>query len=94
MKANPGKATFANQNGAARVAGILLQKAARVDFQFVTYQGAAPAMTDLIAGKVDLLMVQTAIALPQMRAGTVKAIANLSPQRSASKPRRLLASRR
>jgi tripartite-type tricarboxylate transporter receptor subunit TctC len=86
IKANPGKATFANQNAAARVAGILLQKAAGVDFQFVPYQGAAPAMKDLVAGQVDLLMVQTAIALPQMRAGTVKAIANLSPQRSATIP--------
>jgi len=86
IKANPGKATFANQNGAARVAGILLQKATGIDFQFVPYQGAAPAMKDLIAGQVDLLMVQTAIALPQMRAGTVKAIANLSPQRSATIP--------
>ena len=68
------------------MAGILLQKATGVDFQFVPYQGAAPAMKDLIAGQVDLLMVQTAIALPQMRAGTVKAIANLSPQRSATIP--------
>ena len=86
IKANPGKVTFANQNGAARVAGILLQKATGVEFQFVPYQGAAPAMKDLIAGQVDLLMVQTAIALPQIRAGTVKAIANLSPQRSATIP--------
>jgi tripartite-type tricarboxylate transporter receptor subunit TctC len=86
MKANPGKATFADQNGAARVAGFLLQKATGVDFKFVPYQGAAPAMKDLIAEQVDLLMVQTAIALPQTRAGTVKAIANLSPQRSATIP--------
>jgi tripartite-type tricarboxylate transporter receptor subunit TctC len=86
MKANPGKAKFANQNCAARVAGVLLQKATGADFQFVAYQGAAPAMKDLIAGQVDLLMVQTAIALPQMRAGTVKALANLSPQRSATIP--------
>jgi tripartite-type tricarboxylate transporter receptor subunit TctC len=86
MKANPGKATFSNQNGAARVAGMLLQKATGVDFQFLPYQGAAPAMKDLIAGKVDLLMVQTAVALPQMRAGTVKAIASLSPQRSPTIP--------
>ena len=86
MKTNPGKATFANQNGAARVSGVLLQKATGADFRFVPYQGAAPAMTDLVAGKVDLLVVQTAIALPQMRAGTVKAIANLAPQRSAAIP--------
>ena len=86
MKANPGKAKFANPGAAARVAGILLRKATGADFQFVAYQGAAPAMKDLIAGQVDLLMVQTAIALPQMRAGTVNALANLSPQRSPTIP--------
>jgi tripartite-type tricarboxylate transporter receptor subunit TctC len=86
LKANPGKGTYANQNAAARVSGILLQKAAGTDFQLVSYRGASPAMTDLIAGKVDLLVVQAAIALPQLEAGTVKAIANLSPQRSAAIP--------
>jgi tripartite-type tricarboxylate transporter receptor subunit TctC len=86
MKANRGKATFANQNAAARVAGILLQKETGADFAFIPYQGAAPAMKDLIAGRVDLLVVQAAAALPQMRAGTVKAFANLSPQRSAAIP--------
>jgi tripartite-type tricarboxylate transporter receptor subunit TctC len=86
MKANPGKGRFANQNGAAQVAGTLLQKETGADFQFVSYHGAAPAMKDLLAGQVDLLVVQAAAALPQMRAGTVKAIANLSPQRSAAIP--------
>jgi tripartite-type tricarboxylate transporter receptor subunit TctC len=43
-------------------------------------------MTDLISGQVDLLVVQGAAALPQVRAGTIKAIANLSPQRSPSIP--------
>ena len=43
-------------------------------------------MTDLIAGTVDLLVVQGAVALPQIRAGKIKALANLSPTRSASMP--------
>ena len=43
-------------------------------------------MTDLISGQVDLLVIQGAAALPQVRGGTIKAIANLSPQRSASMP--------
>jgi tripartite-type tricarboxylate transporter receptor subunit TctC len=43
-------------------------------------------MTDLISQQVDLLLVQAAAAMAQVRAGTVKAIANLSPQRSASMP--------
>jgi tripartite-type tricarboxylate transporter receptor subunit TctC len=86
MKANPGKARFSNQNGAAEVSGFLLKKATGVDFQYVRYQGAAPAMKDLVAGKVDLLVVQAAAALPRMRAGTAKAIVNLSPERSAAIP--------
>jgi tripartite-type tricarboxylate transporter receptor subunit TctC len=86
MKANPGKGTLANQNAAARVSGLLLQKATGTDFRFVSYRGGGPAMTALVAGKVDLLVIQAAAALPQVRAGTVKAIANLSPQRSAAIP--------
>ena len=43
-------------------------------------------MTDLVSGQVDLLVVQGAVALPQIRGGKIKAIANLSPQRSASMP--------
>ena len=43
-------------------------------------------MTDLVSGQVDLLIVQGAVALPQIRGGKIKAIANLSPQRSASMP--------
>jgi tripartite-type tricarboxylate transporter receptor subunit TctC len=86
MKANPGKITFVNQNAAAQVSGILLQKLTGTQVQFIPYRGAGPAMTDLISGQVDLLVVQGAVALPQVRGGTIKAIVNLSPNRSASMP--------
>ena len=43
-------------------------------------------MTDLIGGQVDLLLVQGAVALPQVRAGTIKALVNLAPRRSPSMP--------
>src|SRR5262245_60906024 len=84
MKKNPGEAKFVNQNAAAQVSGILLQQLTGTKVTFIPYRGAGPAMTDLISGQVDLLVVQGAAALPQVRAGTIKAIANLSPQRSAS----------
>jgi len=87
MKANPGKVTFVNQNAAGQVSGILLQQLTDTRVQFIPYRGAGPAMTDLISGQVDLLVVQGAVALPQVRGGTIKAIANLSPSRSASMPR-------
>ena len=86
IKANPGKITFVNQNAAAQVSGILLQQLTGTQVQFIPYRGAGPAMTDLISGQVDLLVVQGAVALPQVRGGTIKAIVNLSPNRSASMP--------
>ena len=86
MKKEPGKVTFVNQNAAANVSGILMQQLTKTEVTFIPYRGAGPAMTDLVSGQVDLLVVQGAVALPQVRAGTIKAIANLSPQRSASMP--------
>jgi tripartite-type tricarboxylate transporter receptor subunit TctC len=86
MKANPGEAKFVNQNAAAQVTGILLQQQTGTKVNFIPYRGAGPAMTDLISGQVDLLVVQAAVSLPQLRAGTIKAIANLSPRRSPSMP--------
>src|SRR6202451_1017417 len=86
MKANPGDAKFVNQNASAQVGGLLLQKLTDTKVLFIPYRGAGPAMTDLISGQVDLLLVQGAVALPQVRAGTIKALVNLSSQRSASMP--------
>jgi tripartite-type tricarboxylate transporter receptor subunit TctC len=86
MKANPGKINFVNQNAAANVSGVTFEKLTGQKVQMIPYRGAGPAMTDLISGQVDLLVVQGAVALPQVRAGKIKALANLSPQRSASMP--------
>ncbi|MBV9261535.1 MAG: tripartite tricarboxylate transporter substrate binding protein BugD [Pseudolabrys sp.] len=86
MKANPGKINFVNQNAAANVSGVLFENLTKQKVTFIPYKGAGPAMTDLISGTVDLLVVQGAVALPQIRAGTVRALANLSPQRSTSMP--------
>jgi tripartite-type tricarboxylate transporter receptor subunit TctC len=86
MKANPGKINFVNQNAAANVSGVLFEKLTGQKVHFIPYRGAGPAMTDLISGQVDLLVVQGAVALPQIRAAKIKALANLSPQRSASMP--------
>ena len=86
MKAHPGDAKFVNQNAAAQVGGLFLQKLTDTKVLFIPYRGAGPAMTDLISGQVDLLLVQGAVALPQVRAGTIKALVNMAPQRSPSMP--------
>src|SRR4029434_4360527 len=86
MKANPDKINFVNQNAAANVTGVMFENLTKQKVQFIPYRGAGPAMTDLVSGTVDLLVVQGAVALPQIRAGKIRALANLSPQRSASMP--------
>jgi len=86
MKANPGKINFVNQNAAGNVSGVLFENLTGQKVQFIPYRGAGPAMTDLMSGQVDLLVVQGAIALSQIKGGRIKALANLSPQRSAAMP--------
>jgi len=86
MKANPGKATFVNQNASANVTGVLMQQMTGTQVLLVPYRGAGPAMQDMLAGQVDLMVVQAAVTLPQARAGKVKILANLSPERSPVVP--------
>ena len=83
MKANPGKATFVNQNAAAQISGILMK-------QLTGDRGVVHALSRRGPGDAGPHRRATstcswsrrAVALPQVRAGTIKAFANLSPQRS------------
>jgi tripartite-type tricarboxylate transporter receptor subunit TctC len=86
MKANPGEAKYVTQTAAAQVVGLLLQQSTGTRVNFIPYRGAGPAMTDLLSGQVDLLVSQAAAVLPQVRGGTIKAIANLGAQRSPTMP--------
>ena len=84
MKSHPGEAKLVNQVAAAQVGGLLLEKLTGTKVLFVPYRGAGPGMTDLISGQVDLMIAQAAVMMPQVRAGTIKALVNLSSQRSSS----------
>src|SRR6185436_17020831 len=86
IKANPNGPTFVDQNAAAKLTGILMMQATGTTVQFIPYRGAGPAMQAMLAGQVDLMVVQAAVTLPQARAGAVKILANLSPARSAILP--------
>jgi len=86
MKAHPGDAKFVNQNASGQIGAILLQKLTATQVLLVPYRGAGPALTDLISGQVDLAVFQAAVSMPQVRSGTLKALANLSPQRSQAIP--------
>ena len=86
MRANPGKVTLVEQTAAAKIAGIQLMQMTGTQLTFVPFKGAGPAMGALLGGQVDLMILQTAAALPQARAGRLKILANLSPQRSKVSP--------
>jgi len=86
MKANPGKATIANQNASAQLVAVLMQQLTGTSLLMVPYRGAGPAMQDVVAGHIDMIVAQAAVSLPQVRAGTIKPFANLSPARSSVVP--------
>src|SRR5580700_6791691 len=65
MKAHPGEAKFINQNASAQISALLLQKLTKTQLLLVPYRGAGPALTDMLAGQVDLLVAQAAVLLPQ-----------------------------
>lgn len=83
IKANPDKATAGTggAGGASHVAGVYLQRQTNTSFQFVSYRGLGPAMQDLIAGHIDILIDYAANSLPQVRAGNVKGFAVTAPAR-------------
>jgi tripartite-type tricarboxylate transporter receptor subunit TctC len=64
----------------------LLNAAIGVDVTHIPYRGAAPTMQDLIAGRIDYQCPNTTVALPQIEAGTIKAIAILTRDRSPILP--------
>jgi tripartite-type tricarboxylate transporter receptor subunit TctC len=83
LKANPDKAQAATVGaaGGAQVAGMYFAQVTGTKFGFVPYRGGAPAMQDLIAGRIDFMFDQAANALTQLRAGTIKAYAVMTDAR-------------
>ena len=87
-KASPGKLNFASSGlgTPAQLAGELFNTMAGVKLVHVPYKGAAPALTDLLAGQVQMMFSTMPPALPQVKAGKLKAIAVTSAKRSLTTP--------
>ena len=87
-KTQPGKINYGSSGtgGAPHLAGELFKRMAGVDLTHVPYRGLAPAMTDLLGGQIQLLFVDVSIAMPQAKAGKIKALAITSAQRSPVAP--------
>jgi tripartite-type tricarboxylate transporter receptor subunit TctC len=87
-KAKPGALSFASGStgSTGHLAGELFKTMAGVDMVHIPYKGAAPAMFDLLAGQTQLMFDNIANALPQVRAGTLRALAVTTVKRSPAVP--------
>jgi tripartite-type tricarboxylate transporter receptor subunit TctC len=87
-KKNPGKLAFASDgNGTtAHLGGELFKFMTGTDMLHVPYRAATAALTDLIGGSVQLMIVNTPVSGPQAQAGRVRALGISSSKRSPTYP--------
>jgi tripartite-type tricarboxylate transporter receptor subunit TctC len=87
-KANQAKLQYGSAGGGSgvHVCSILLDGIMGTKITHVPYRGAAPAMQDMIGGRLDYICEQISTAFPQIESGMVKAIAILGPDRVSVLP--------
>jgi tripartite-type tricarboxylate transporter receptor subunit TctC len=87
-RSKPGELTYgtAGVGSAPHMNMVLFESMAGVQLQPVHYRGALPALTDVIAGHIDLMSISVSLALPALRAGEVKIFGIGSDKRLAAAP--------
>ena len=87
-RANPGRLTYASNGpgSSQHLSAVLFALTMGLELTHVTYKGAAPANTAMLAGEVDLLFGGTAENFPQIRAGRLRPLALTSKTRLAAVP--------
>lgn len=88
VRAQPGRITFGSSGVGAsnQLAPELMRGLLGMDWVHVPYRGSAPAITDLVAGRIDVFFDNLPSILPQIRAGTVRALAVASARRTPELP--------
>jgi tripartite-type tricarboxylate transporter receptor subunit TctC len=87
-KANPGKITMASTGigSGTHIAGELFKMMAGINMLHVPYRGGAPALTDLLAGQVQIIFVTTASSFEHIKTGRLRALAVTTATRSDALP--------
>jgi tripartite-type tricarboxylate transporter receptor subunit TctC len=88
LKARPTPATAgtAGAGSGSHIAALYFENVTGIKLQYVPYRGTAPAMTDLVAGQIDLIVDQTSNSISQVRAGNIRAYAVTDTKRVESAP--------
>lgn len=86
LKAKPTPATAgtAGAGSGSHIAGLYFENVTGIKLQYVPYRGTAPALTDLVAGQIDIIIDQTSNSIAQVRAGTIRAYAVTDDKRVES----------
>ena len=82
----PAAAGTAGAGSGTHIAGLYFEKVTGIKLQYVPYRGTQPAMNDLVAGQIDLIVDQTSNSINQVRAGTIRAYAVTDGKRVDSAP--------
>ena len=85
-KASPGKLNYGSGSSSAQVATELFQQMTGTKFNYVPYKANPPAVMDLVAGQTDLMIVDLATSLPQVKADKLRALGVTSPKPLALVP--------
>ena len=87
-RANPGKLSYASSGSgaASHLCAELFKSMAGVDLLHVPYKGTGQALTDLLAGQVDLLFAPSQTVIQHVRAGKLKALATTGARRTETLP--------
>jgi len=87
-KHHPGKLSFSSPGVGSfgHVAGELLKVSSGIEVLHIPYKGTAPAMNDVMGGAITMSFVQLSTALPQVKAGKLRALGLASAQRNALLP--------
>ena len=84
LKSRPEPATAgtAGAGSGSHIAGLAFEAASGVKLQYVPYRGTGPAMNDLVAGQIDLIVDQLSNSINQVRAGTIRGYAVTDAKRA------------
>ena len=87
-KANPGKVTYATVGAGSsnHLNALLLSNRTGIEMTHVPYKGGAPMMIDLVGGQVNVMFVSAPQAIPQVKAGRIKALAIGAARRISQLP--------